>query len=166
MRPLLPLALLAPAFALAGCDGGKDDSQPGIVTNILDDALPNAQQPPPPDNAIVPAEPLPDIPQPEDSAESSIPAPLLGRWTGAAETCGDRAAALELTVTPDRLIFHESEGRVTAVKGQEDGRVRVIADFTGEGESWTRTLEMKPSADGRRLTIVNDGASVTRKRCS
>jgi hypothetical protein len=41
----------------------------------------------------------------------------------------------------------------------------VKADFTGEGQSWTRTLALRMAEDGKALTIVNDGTAVTRKRC-
>ena len=72
---------------------------------------------------------------------------------------------MELTVEPDQLIFHESVGVVQSVNQQADGRLQVQAAFTGEGESWTRTLSFRPSADGARLTIVTDGTAVTRKSC-
>lgn len=72
---------------------------------------------------------------------------------------------MELNILPGQLVFHESVGTVQKATPGEDGRLSVIAAFTGEGQSWTRTLALSPSADGQRLTIVNDGAAVTRKRC-
>ncbi len=81
------------------------------------------------------------------------------------DRCGDRSADLELTVTPKTLIFHESVGTVTKVAPGPGERVRVTAAFTGEGDSWTRKVELRPSANGKELTMINDGAAVTRKRC-
>ena len=95
----------------------------------------------------------------------AIPVAFQGNWTGLNDRCGDRSAELELKVTPDTLIFHESVGTVKGVATGTGGRLRVDAAFTGEGDSWTKQLELRPSANGRELTIINDGAAVTRKRC-
>lgn len=165
MRTLFPLLPLLPVLLVAACDGGKQSAdQPGVVANIMEEALPNTQQPAPPANAITPVEPPPAIDPPAAAPSGPVPATLQGGWTGMADRCGDRSADLELTIAPDRLLFHESVGEVRSVKATGSG-LSVDAAFTGEGQSWTRTLLLKPSADGRTLTIVNDGAAVTRKRC-
>lgn len=72
---------------------------------------------------------------------------------------------MELTITPDQLVFHESVGTVESITPQPDGTVAIKAAFTGEGQSWTRTLALRGSDDGQRLTIVHDGVAITRKRC-
>lgn len=162
------LSILLPLLLVAACDSGNDSAgQPSVVANIVDQALPNTQQPAQPANAITPVEPPPAIDRhaPADEPAGPIPASLQGNWTGTADRCGDRSADLELTVAPDELLFHESVGQVRSVKQVNDGSLSVEAAFTGEGQSWTRTLLLKPSPDGRMLTIVNDGAAVTRKRC-
>lgn len=157
----LTLALL-PLIALAACDkpAEKPEVQPGVVTNISD-RTERAPDVPPPVNATLPAEsPAPDV-----QASGSIPAALLGRWTGMTDKCGDRMADLELSILPDQLVFHESVGMVEAVTPGDDGQLSVKAAFTGEGQSWTRTLALRPAIDGATLTIINDGTAVTRKRC-
>ncbi|MDI1294597.1 MAG: hypothetical protein PSY12_01690 [bacterium] len=159
-------SLLLPLVLLAAC-GSKSDDQPGAVTNILDQAVPNAQSLPPPANAIVPVEPRPPVaPKATTMPSDAIPTAIQGNWTGTADRCGDRASALELTITATQLVFHESVGLAKTVTARADGGLSIVADFTGEGQSWTRTLVLTPSADGQQLTIANDGASVTRKRCS
>ncbi|MEC3909913.1 hypothetical protein U5A82_05335 [Sphingobium sp. CR2-8] len=170
MQRLSPILLIAPLLLAAGCQQAPDNSsgQPGVVANIMDQTLPNVEDAPPPANAITPVEASPKIETPSPPADSSagpIPAAMQGRWTGAADRCGDRGADLELTVAPDRLLFHESVGTVKTVTQDQDGRAVVEAAFTGEGQSWTRTLALRTSKDGKALTIVNDGAAVTRKRC-
>ncbi len=161
--------LALPLLLVVGCNQSPDKSadQPGVVANILDQTLPNVQEAPPAANAITPVEPTPtiDTPPPEIAAAGLIPAAMQGNWTGVQNRCGDRSADLELTVTPDRLLFHESVGTVTSVTPGDEGRAAVEAAFTGEGQSWTRTLALRTSADGKALTIVNDGTAVTRKRC-
>ncbi|WP_031298737.1 hypothetical protein [Sphingobium lactosutens] len=166
--PFMPL-ILTSMILLGGCgqQSGNDAAQPNVVTNIMEKALPDTDEPAPPANAIVPAEPVPtsETSKPPASPAGMIPESLQGRWTGMQARCDDRSDALELTIKPDQLIFHESVGTVQSVDAQEGGEIQVKAAFTGEGESWTRTLSLKPSADGARLTIVNDGTAVTRKRC-
>lgn len=155
------LALL-PLIALAACDkpAEKPEVQPGVVTNISD-RTERAPDVPPPVNATVPTQ----SPAPDEQASGMIPAALLGRWTGVTDKCGDRMADLELNILPDQLVFHESVGMVEAVTPGDDGQLSVKAAFTGEGQSWTRTLALRTAADGATLTIINDGTAVTRKRC-
>lgn len=166
MKRMILLSLLLP---IAAC--GKQDQdaakQPGVVTNILDQAVPDARPADAPANGIAPTEPSPtvDTPPPPAAPDGLIPAAFQGRWVGEQEKCGDRAAPLELKVAPDSLIFHESVGTVKAVRAESDGRVAVDAAFTGEGQSWTRTLQMRASPEGQALTITNDGTAVVRKRC-
>lgn len=159
--PLMRMALaLIPLVALSACDkpDGKQEKQPGIVANISDRSEPQ-QDARTVANATPPAQP----PAPEAAASGPIPAALQGRWTGVTDKCGDRAADLELSILPDQLVFHESVGKVETVTPGADGDWSVRASFTGEGQSWTRTLTLRPAAD--TLTIINDGTAVVRKRC-
>lgn len=167
MRAALPLLLIA---LLSACNSEKrdkeGDSRPGVVTNIIDQSLPQADDMPAANNEITPAEPKPDLSEPEaeKANDGLIPASLQGRWAGVTARCGNRSDDLELTIDPAKLVFHESVGTVDKVERKEDG-FAVRAAFTGEGQSWTRTVTLKPSADGKTLTIINDGTAVTRKRC-
>ena len=163
MRVLFALPLLL----LAACGDKEEQRKSGISTDIVEGTEPDAVR-----NATPPPEapPLPqaEAPHPDlrgGTPTGAIPAALQGRWTGLADRCGDRSAELELTVTPKSLVFHESVGTVNGVVSGANGRLRVDAAFTGEGDSWTKTLEMRPSANGRELTVINDGTAVTRKRC-
>lgn len=182
MRALFVL----PLMLLAAC-GEKEGDNPRMSTDIVDEQasydVSNAT--PAQDPALVAdddaaAEPKPK-PKPKSAVSGraadpltssragspigAIPAALQGRWTGLNDACGDRSAELELTVTPKSLIFHESVGTVQGVASGVNGRLRIDAAFTGEGDSWTKKLELRPSANGRELTVINDGAAVTRKRC-
>lgn len=156
--------IFLPLVLLAACGREKDD-QPGVVANIADQAAPEVSQIPPDENAIQTVEPAPSIPSVGAPVGSTIPASVQGHWTGLDESCADRAAELELTITPTSLVFLESEGKATGVSHGPNGRIRIDAAFTGEGQSWSQRLELRPSANGRELTIINDGTAVTRKRC-
>lgn len=169
-------ALIIPPLLLLAACGEKEGGKSGMSTDIVeeqasydvsnvspaqDETLAAADETRPPGNAAAPVEPKPSPASPA----GTIPAALQGRWTGLNDVCGDRSAELELTVTPRSLIFHESVGTVTGVVSGTGGRTRVEAAFTGEGDSWTKKLELRASANGRELTVINDGAAVTRKRC-
>ena len=165
------LLFAMPLLLLAAC-GEKEGGNRGLSANIVDEqpSYDVSNETPAQDEALAPdngAESASannaDVPKP--SAATTIPAALQGNWTGLNDRCGDRSAELELKVTPGSLIFHESVGTVEGVMSGPDGRVRVDAAFTGEGESWTKRLDLRPSANGRELVITNDGAAVTRKRC-
>ncbi|WP_257555440.1 hypothetical protein [Sphingobium sp. CFD-2] len=163
--PPMRAMILLPLLVLAAC-GDKPGDQPGIATNIVDEAMNEVQQVPEGANGIQTAEPAPEIPSKPVPVGSTIPASVQGRWTGLDESCADRATELELTITPTSLVFLESEGKATGVSHGPDGRIRIDAAFTGEGQSWNRKLELRPSASGRELTVIDDGRAVTRKRCS
>ncbi|WP_188062002.1 hypothetical protein [Sphingobium sp. KCTC 72723] len=123
----------------------------------------DARDTPPATDLATARETVPDVsPAPEPI---KIPVLLQGHWAGLNEQCDDRRAVLELTILPDQLVFHESVGTVQSVTGQADGTFAVKAAFTGEGQSWTRTLSMDATDDGQRLTIVHDAVAITRKRC-
>ena len=148
---------IIPLFLLAACDGGapRNDAMASLNAGIAaNEAAANRVE-------AVAADARP-APAPEAVA---IPAAMLGRWTGVTDDCADPAAPMNLRVERSRLLFHESEGQVTAVEPRGDGAVLVDADFTGEGQSWTRRLTMIPQDGGQRLRIDGDGNGVTRKRC-
>src|SRR5688572_32047930 len=42
----------------------------------------------------------------------------------------------KLAVSASELRFHESIGTVRSVKVEAPGRIEVLADYQGEGESW------------------------------
>ena len=172
------LLFAMPLLLLVACDD-KGGEKPRMSTNIVDEQATYdvSNETPAQDETLTAGNETP--PQPADNASVSaaadrtgtasrvgaIPAALQGSWTGLNDRCGDRSAELELKVTSDSLIFHESVGTVTGVATGTGGKVKVDAAFTGEGDSWTKKLELRPSANGRELTIINDGAAVTRKRC-
>ena len=163
-RPMRAMILL-PLLVLAACND-KPGDQPGMATNIVNEAMNDIRQVPQDANGIQTAEPAPEISPSSTPAGSTIPASVQGRWTGLDESCADRATELELTITPTSLVFLESEGKATGVSHGPDRRIRIDAAFTGEGQSWKRKLELRPSAGGRELTMIDDGRAVTRKRCS
>jgi len=162
------LVFLLPALAaLAACEKSSEppEAAPGVTANISDPTAENAPITPPPSAPTPSAESGSDTVPAVTDETGPIPNAMQGRWTGMNDRCGDRAAAMELQILPDQLVFHESVGTVQTVKPDGDKRLSITAAFTGEGQSWSRTVLLNLAADGQKLTIVNDGASETRKRC-
>lgn len=165
--PSMRLFVCLPLLLLAACDD-RDQDQSRMSADIIDRPASREGEGPLAGNNVgagagtglanntTPAEP---------TSEARLPSVVQGQWAGINDSCGDRTAELELTVTPTTLVFHESVGTVRSVSAGKDGRIRVDASFTGEGQSWTRVLELRPSANGREMTMVNDGTAVVRKRC-
>ncbi|MEN2746153.1 hypothetical protein [Sphingomonas sp. T9W2] len=98
-----------------------------------------------------------------ETAET-IPAIFLGEWNSDAAACANPAMSIEgVRVTPSEILFHESAGRVTRVEPLAPDRVRITADYDGEGERWTATQTLRVT--GNRLTIATDGRPISRVRC-
>lgn len=102
-------------------------------------------------------------PPPGETA-ATIPATFTGTWNTNAAACARPAAAIEgVKVTPAEILFHESAGRVTRVESLGPGRIRIIADYNGEGERWTTTQTL--TVAGNRLTIDTGSQPFSRVRC-
>lgn len=98
------------------------------------------------------------------AATPAIPARFVGWWNRDAAACARPAASIEgVRVTPRELWFLESVGMVKRVEPLGPDRIRITADYEGEGERWTATQTLR--VDGDRLTIVTDGQPFTRIRC-
>ncbi len=94
-------------------------------------------------------------------AGPAIPAAFRGEWNGARALCGSGRGETRLVVGSDWLQFHESSGDVSAVRRQNDRIVTLAAAFTGEGQTYGRTIRMELSPSGKELTIER----LVRHRC-
>ncbi len=82
-----------------------------------------------------------------------IPAGFQGRWSDSAVTCARPGDTSRLTVKGDSLIFYESEGKVTRIRLLAPNEIRIEAHYTGEGEAWSRTSNLRLSAADDALTL-------------
>lgn len=101
---------------------------------------------------------------PPGEGAGTIPANFVGAWNVDAAACARPATSIDgVKVTPNELLFHESAGRVTKVEPLAPDRIRITADYDGEGERWTATQTLRISGD--RLTIDTGGRPFSRVRC-
>jgi len=97
----------------------------------------------------------------DEAAANHVPTAFTGRWAGSASACAQQGDDMRLQVNADSLVFYESEGRISRVDRLPGDRLRVTANYSGEGETWTRTSTLALSGNGDVLTL--DGTK--RVRC-
>lgn len=131
----LTATLIASAAALSLAACGRD------TTDTYDNLVPEEESP-----LDTPATAAPN-------ADGTIPVSMQGRW-GLEQ--GDCVAAAGtgtglLTITPDRLEFHESAGTLDNVDRSGMESIRASFDFTGEGMEWRRSMELTLEDGGQAL---------------
>lgn len=159
MKQIFAMAML---LALAGCQQGSDD-------NIAIDETNSA-------NAEI--ETLPPDEGNDQTAEANaieangkaIPAAFHGRW---GMTPGDCTSALGdnkglITIDRDSISFYEAEATLTKVTLNAPENFTGTFAFTGEGQSWANSQNLKLT--GSSNTLIRKQSDVpqpfTYKRCA
>ena len=143
MRILLSLLALAP-LALSACAEPVRD-RPETEETMM---------PVEPDGGIGDgAQPLPD------PLDATIPAAFHGRWGMTPGDCTDENgdAKGSIQISEDQLRFYESVASIGTVSQNAGGVIRATYDFAGEGQEWTRDVELALSEDGNELTRTEYG---------
>jgi len=122
----------------------------------------SAQGPAPPAAAAAPTPP-PAAPAPVRPGPASLPAGFLGEWNATPVDCGTGRNETRLSISADRLEFHESSGPVTSVTAAGELEVSGTVELTGEGETRAQPFQFKLSPDGKALTDADGG--LVRSRC-
>jgi hypothetical protein len=97
----------------------------------------------------------------EALAMATIPAPFHGEWTEDLTACGRGSNESRLRIHAHRLQFYESEAAVRSVHVDSARSITAQASFTGEGETWDKSITMVLSQSGSELSIEG----LTRLRC-
>ncbi|HEY1146917.1 MAG TPA: hypothetical protein VGE84_11320, partial [Allosphingosinicella sp.] len=74
---------------------------------------------------------------------TAIPEPFRGRWDASAAACAGKASEMRLVVGPDSLRFHESLGRVEAMRASGADTIALDLVFEGEGKQWRETRALR-----------------------
>jgi hypothetical protein len=100
-------------------------------------------------------------------SDVTVPARFVGDWAGGPASCGSEADDLVLRLTSHHISYWESAGpiRPAVVRGDE---IALVAELSGEGETWLSTIKFELSPDGRMLIdrVSVPGKEVVRYRCS
>jgi hypothetical protein len=95
-----------------------------------------------------------------------IPARFQGEWNTNLENCGTDLNDSRLRISADHLQFHESGGTVRAVVTQGELDLALIAEMSGEGETWLFYRHFRLSPDETYMTDVTDkDLALMRYRC-
>ena len=159
-RPLIP-SLLALAL-LAGCGEKPRKTGEGVDGDIvtqLDEDVPETGDRPA-DAQAPSAGQKPDAGTARTLSAGPVPPRFRGEWRTERKYCGDPSDSMGLTITAAQLLYYESEGKVRRAEMSAPGRLVVTADYTGEGESWTKQSTLRLTDAG---VLLLDG--VKRVRC-
>lgn len=98
---------------------------------------------------------------------SVVPTQFVGHWAGSPDACDSDADDLVLRVGASHISYWESEGPIRAVVSRGQNEFALIAELTGEGETWLATARFTLSADGQRLVDSTSvpGQETVRCRC-
>ena len=94
-----------------------------------------------------------------------MPDEFLGTYDRDVAACASAGSEERLEITQGALRFHESIGEARGIRREDDGSIRVEADFQGEGERWRNSLRLRRGAGGTLVVTQPDGSSLTRIPC-
>jgi hypothetical protein len=100
-----------------------------------------------------------------------IPARFVGRWGLGEADCDPAKADIAkglMAVEPTRLVFYESRGTASRIGAEGPDRLRLVVDYSGEGQEWTHDVVLTLSDGGKTLTRDEpkaDTGTLTYKRC-
>lgn len=96
----------------------------------------------------------------------SMPVRFQGEWAAGPAYCGSEIDDTAIAIRANRIIYWESDGPIKAVVVNGKNEVALIAELSGEGDTWLATAQFKLSDDGDRLTSISDsGREIVRYRC-
>ena len=164
MKQILAAAML---LALAGCQQGNDDNIAIDETNTANAVIETL----PPDETVTNDADNADANASDSTAGALlIPAAFRGRWGMVPDDCtstrGDAKGLI--IVDEDGIKFFESQATLTKVTGNFPENFTGTFSFTGEGENWTNSQNLKLT--GSSNTLLRKQSDIaqpfTYKRCA
>jgi hypothetical protein len=169
MKVICSVALLA--LALTACQQGQDDNIAIDESNTANATFETL----PPDETITndsdnsAGMPVPPNPVPPEEA-GGIPAAFHGRWGMTPADCtstrGDAKGLI--TIDAGSIKFFESKGTLTKVTLNAPENFTGTFAFTGEGQSWTNSQNLKLTGSSNTLirSETDVAQSYSYKRCA
>ena len=103
------------------------------------------------------------VPDPDDTI--GVPARFQGEWNRNLADCGTANNDSRLTLTADRIAFHESAGQVASAIVTDQTDLAITARMQGEGGAWTGTWMFRLSDARSTLTDMTTANGMVRYRC-
>ncbi len=95
----------------------------------------------------------------------TVPARFAGEWVADLKQCGADRGDSRPRLDAYRIRFHESGGPIKAVVTRGELELALIAELSGEGETWLACHRFRLSADHKQLTDATGEAELVRHRC-
>ena len=105
--------------------------------------------------------------QAQEPALRTVPEPWLGEWNADRSACGTFNDDSRLILSAERIEFWASEGLVRGAFTNGPHEILIVADHSGEGETWLGTSHFRMAESGDSIAMdISDGApSFIRYRC-
>ena len=172
MKRILAAALF---LALAACQQGSDDNFAIDETNTANAEIETL----PPDETVTNDADMgneaddagSDQPSPPGTPEAGmIPAAFRGRWGMTAADCDPKRDDNKglISIGERSLVFYESRAMLTKVILNAPENFTGTFAFTGEGQSWTNSQNLKLTGSSKTLvrSQTDVSQSFTYKRCA
>ena len=162
MKQTAAIALFA--LALAACQQGGNDN---IAIDETNTANADVETLPPDETGTNDANAAGND---SSAAELAIPAAFRGRWGMVPDDCtstrGDAKGLI--TIDSGSMKFFESQGKLTKVTLDAPENFTGTFVFTGEGQSWTNSQNLKLTGSSNTLvrSETDVSQSFTYKRCA
>lgn len=96
----------------------------------------------------------------------SMPTQFIGKWNAVVTDCGTGNNDSALEIKANHISYWESDGPIKAIVAHGRYEVALIAELSGEGETWLTTAQFKLSPGEDRLTSTSiPGSEFVRYRC-
>jgi len=96
----------------------------------------------------------------------SMPVQFIGEWNAVVADCGTGNNDSVLEIEADHISYWESDGPIRAIVAHGRYEVALIAELSGEGETWLTTAQFKLSPREDKLVSTSiPGREFVRYRC-
>ena len=95
----------------------------------------------------------------------SIPSSFQGTWNTKIANCKTHEGDGNLTLSSNEVAFYESDGLVKKVFVNSPLDIIVVAELSGEGDTWLSNIHLRLSPDKTSLIDVSNEKPLVRYRC-
>ena len=104
--------------------------------------------------------------QAQERTLEAVPDRWIGEWNEDQSACGTGLNDSRLRISTDSIMFYESGGLVRGVFENGPFEILIVADMSGEGQTWLASHHFRMSASGSYISMdTGDGTPFVRYRC-
>ena len=93
-----------------------------------------------------------------------VPVQFQGRWDANVHLCG-RGGDSQLEIRANEISFFESAGPIKAIVAQGTNDLALIAELSGEGQTYLSARHFQLSEDEQELADISNPTHFVRHRC-